>query len=242
MRMIQQPISWKQATWIEIKDCFRKIERAPFPLCITPEALQTVLGSVGSKLPETGAKAFGPVDFLGIDIVEPDPSSNSLSVVYSPDKEWGEKRMEYHLRHNRLWTADIHSHAGNFGSPSWKVGKGLGDLGYVEEVFKQNETMQFFFIPILTGTGTAEVCIWPWVCQRGEGDEPVLMFADLRVCNTSSFPARPFNPKWEKEVEDAKKPAKKESIPIQVIQPTSVKKNSEERSDTYGGNRYGNIL
>ena len=235
-RKIREHISWKCASWLEMKSSFYMIEKAPFQLCMTPEALQTMLSSVGSKPPETGAKGFGPVEFLGIDTIEPEPSSHTgFGAVYAPDTEWGDKTLEYHRLRNKLWTTDIHSHPGNLGTPSWKSGKGLGDLGYVEEVFKQNETMLFFFIPILTGTLTAEVTIWPWVCKRGEKDEPILMFADLCICPPSCFPVRPFNPKWEQQVEDAKNTAEKNKrTPPKPSQPTPLPTRREERKHYYG--------
>jgi hypothetical protein len=96
----------------------------------------------------------------------------------------------------RLWTGDIHSHPGGLGRPSQKDGKGTGDLGYVEEVFAQNEAMLWFAVPILTNTGKdREVSLHPWLCRRGQPLD--LYWADLKVCGTEFFPPRQFNPDWE---------------------------------------------
>jgi len=176
-------------------------ERAPVPFCITEKALEELLFTVGNSPPESGAKGFGPKDRMGIDLVEFDVwgSKAAGGAVYSPDTEWGNARLRYHMDKPedevRLWTADLHSHPGGHGAPSSKVGVGLGDLGYAEEVFKQNSPMRYFMMPILTGTGNGgEVEIHPWICVRGQ--PPILMRADFRVCDVDEFPERVFNPDW----------------------------------------------
>lgn len=178
---------------------------APFDLCITQRALRQLLRTVGLRRPESGAKAFGPADRMGIDLVEFDRLGSAAAggAVYSPDVDWGRERVNHHLaqpdERMRLWTGDIHSHPGGVGVPSSKAGPALGDLGYVEEVFQQNESMEFFLIPILTETGPAsrEVTIHPWIVRR-DGE---LMIARLRVCDAADFPEREFNPKWQERIE-----------------------------------------
>ncbi len=177
---------------------------APFQMCFTQPAMDELLGTVGALPPETGAKGFGPADSIGIDVVEFDAagSTRASSAVYSPDTDWGGQRQAFHLNQPpesmRLWTGDIHSHPGNYGSPSGKSGKGLGDLGYVEEVFATNESMRWFLMPIITRTGTDEVTIHPWIIERGQkGGPPKVYTADVHVCEVSEFPARQFNPDWE---------------------------------------------
>ncbi len=179
---------------------------APFDVCFTPEALETVLRTVGSMRPETGAKGFGPVECLGFDVIEFDHagSRDAGNGVYRPDVGWGNARCEHHLQQvgseTRLWTGDIHSHPGGGGLPSKRVGRGLGDLGYVELIFEENPTMLWFLLPILTGMGGeyGEVVIHPWVCKRDGG----LMTANLRVCDIAEFPRREFNPEWLREQEE----------------------------------------
>lgn len=176
-------------------------------MCFTPAALDQLLQTVGTKPPETGAKGFGPVDRIGFDLVEFDESGSAAAsaAVYSPDAKWGGERQKFHLdqadSNMRLWTGDLHSHPGNFGRPSQKSGTGLGDLGYVEQVFNENEAMRWFLMPILTGSGDEEVTIHPWVVERSQnGDAPKVYLAELRVCDVSEFPARQFNPAWEASV------------------------------------------
>lgn len=172
------------------------------PMCFTPEALDIIRRTVASRRPETGAKGFGPVDRIGFDVVEYDVrgSSSAHAAVYSPDVEWGSERQRFWMdrpsEHLRLWTGDIHSHPGDFGRPSRRAGPGLGDLGYVEAVFEANETMQFFFIPILTGVGTGRMAtLHPWIVSRDTPTEP--MWAEALVCRVDVFPPRVFNPEWE---------------------------------------------
>lgn len=177
---------------------------APFPMCFTEAALLSVIGSVGRWPAETGAKAFGPIDGFGVDVVEFDHrgSARSRRAVYRPDDQWGTARVQHwlHAADLRLWTADIHSHPGGFGSPSDKVGEGLGDLGFVEAVFDLNETIQYFMIPILTSTGpdSTLVDIHPWIVSRDDPDRP--MCAELRVCTPDQFPRRAFNSEWERRI------------------------------------------
>jgi hypothetical protein len=178
---------------------------APFPMCFTPDAMNELLRTVGSRPPESGAKGFGPIEQFGFDHIEFDAqgSSRATGAVYSPDAEWGMERLRYWMQKARddikVWTGDLHSHPGTMGWPSAKAGKALGDLGYVEEVFAENETMQFFAMPILTQTGVGkEVVIAPWIISRDRPDKPML--AELKICAASEFPKRVFNPAWEARV------------------------------------------
>lgn len=183
--------------------CSRSIMKAPFPVCFTDAAMKTVLETVGRLAPETGAKGFGPKDNIGFDQIEFDEngSRHATVAVYSPDHQWGARRVEFHLDKPddevRLWTGDVHSHPGSNGFPSGKAGPSLGDLGYVEEVFRVNEWLQWFALVILTGTGEDrdEVVVWPWLISRDDPHRPML--ADLRLCDVDEFPSRQFNPAWE---------------------------------------------
>jgi molybdopterin/thiamine biosynthesis adenylyltransferase len=177
--------------------------QAPFHLCITDESLSELRRTVGSRPPETGAKCFGPKDHFGIDVVEFDErgSAGASFVVYSPDTQWGAERQRHHLDQPddqmRLWTGDVHSHPGRGGHPSSKSGQGLGDMGYVEEVFRENPPMEWFMLPIFT-LDDDEIVIFPWIVQRGRnGSPPALHVAELKVCPASEFPLRIFNPEWE---------------------------------------------
>ena len=194
---------------------------APIPMCFTWEALDALLRSVGASRPETGAKGFGPLDRMGFDTIEFDESGSRQAggAVYAPDAVWGQRRQEYWLRQSddtaKLWTGDLHSHPGSFGFPSGKAGPGLGDLGYVEEVFRQNETMQYFLLPILTHTGTdAMPTIHPWVVSRDNPHQPLI--AKLQVCDsTADFPLRVFNPEWAASIA-AREPGSNDAERIQT--------------------------
>lgn len=184
-----------------------QVGQAPFPMCLTSEAMETLLATVGNQQPESGAKGFGPPEKIGIDVVEFDTlGSRSASYgMYSPDTRWGDERCNYWLNRPdddmRLWTADCHSHPGSSGYPSSKSGKAMGDLGYVEEVFAANESMQYFLMPILTIDGKSDqVTIWPWVISRDNPGSP--LWADLCICSVADFPDRIFNPLWEAAIRD----------------------------------------
>ncbi len=177
------------------------VARAPFPMCFTREALENLLRSVGNRYPESGAKGFGPKDRMGFDVVEFDRRGSSFAhgVMYAPDVEWGESRRIHHLtqpdENMRLWTGDAHSHPGHMGTPSRRSGHGLGDLGYAQLVFEENEWMEWFMLPILTGTGSGEVTLHPWVIHRFDPERP--MIADgVELCEPDQFPERSFNPVW----------------------------------------------
>ncbi|HEX8597029.1 MAG TPA: hypothetical protein VF952_00750 [Chloroflexia bacterium] len=185
------------------------IDEAPFPMFFTPSALHEVLATVGQRPPETGAKGFGPKDQMGFDVVEFDEggSSRASGGVYSPDVAWGDQRLDYWMSRPkgeiRLWTGDVHSHPGDIGFPSRKSGKGLGDLGYVEEVFSSTEWMQCFFMPIVTQPGQRRSpegpLICPWVVMRDAPDKPML--ARLKIGSIDQFPQRQFNPAWEERLD-----------------------------------------
>lgn len=179
--------------------------RSPVAMKITKAALTTLLESVGSKPPETGAALFGPVNGMGVDVVEFDVegSSRAAGSIYSPDVEWGNARLQHWMYQSaearRLFTGHCHSHPMGFGWPSGKAGPAMGDLGYTEAVFAMNEVMEVFLIPILTGTdGHGPQLIWPWVTTR---DDPLTpLWADLEICEVDAFDQRPFNPEWEAQV------------------------------------------
>jgi hypothetical protein len=195
---------------LEDTDCSphgrRRSEEAPFPMCFTEEAYRELERTVGAKAPETGAKGFGPRDLLGFDLIEFDElgSHNASGGVYSPDVVWGAERVKYWMNQTdetmRVWTGDIHSHPGQFGRPSSKAGVALGDLGYVEEVFAQNEWMLWFALPIVTNTGhRRSPMVNCWFIHRCKPDVP--MWAEIRICSgVDEFPERKYNPEWEARV------------------------------------------
>jgi len=188
-----------------LPDCLwkqhRGYPRAGFPMCFTEEALIQLLMDVGRCLPETGAKGFGPKDTVGFDVIEFDEggSARARRAAYAPDAAWGERRRQHHLAQQgaqmRLWTGDIHSHPDHFVRPSAESGPGQGDLGYARMVFEQNEWMEWFLMPILTGCGSSEVTIHPWVIARDDVDRPYVASSVL-VCPADEFPEREFNPVW----------------------------------------------
>ena len=178
-------------------------EAAPITMCFTPEAMQEVVNTVGARPPETGAKGFSPVDHIGFEIVEFDVrgSQAASGSVYAPDSAWGDERCAYWMgqpdERMRLWSGDIHSHPGLAGIPSPATGRGLGDLGYVAEVFDQNEVHQHFLMPIVTRVGTDKPPILsPWVLERNDPSRP--LWANVRICRVEQFPTRQFNPDWER--------------------------------------------
>jgi molybdopterin/thiamine biosynthesis adenylyltransferase len=189
----------------ELPDCYwqdhRDVPRAQFPMCFTREALEDLLRSVGMRYPETGAKGFGPKDRMGFDVVEFDQagSASAHGAMYAPDVAWSEARRLHHMDQPddrmRLWTGDVHSHPGYSGRPSASVGRGLGDLGYAERVFEENEWMEWFLMPILTGTGTREVTIHPWVIHRDAPHRPMIA-SSVELCSPEQFPERTFNRSW----------------------------------------------
>jgi hypothetical protein len=168
----------------------------PVPLCITAPALATLLATVGARRPETGAMLLGPERF-GIDFVEFDErgSAQASASVYRPDAEWRTARIRHHGQSSsfRLWTGDAHSHPNGMGRPSGKAGPGLGDLGQVESIFEAVPDMEWFALPILTGAGTDEVTIWPWLCERTTTGV-TLYLANMEICDADLFPERRFNP------------------------------------------------
>lgn len=186
------------------------VPAASFPMCFTPAAIAELRRTVGSRPPESGAKGFARADKFGFDVVEFDYRGSGVTSgdVYSPDTHWGDKRCEHWLNQpegrQRLWTGDMHSHPGGFRRPSPGIGRGLGDLGYVAEVFAQNPWMEYFLLPILTDTDPGSECnITPWVIHRAEPNRPLL--AELRICSVDEFPERIFNPDWEREQASASK-------------------------------------
>lgn len=134
---------------------------APIDFCITAEALRAIEVTVGSLPPETGAKLFGPIDKIGVSHVEFDEggSAKATGSVYAPDAAWGTDRVNHWLDAESplLWQGDVHSHPGDMAEPSPKVGKGLGDLGYVEQVFKLNPLLTVFLMPIVCQSVRVEI-------------------------------------------------------------------------------------
>ena len=174
-------------------------EKSDFDICFSPRALKNLVKTVGSKVPETGAKGFTPVLSLspedseykiGFDIVEFDKkgSENATGTMYSPDVEWGTERVEHHMdcEEPRIWSGDIHSHPGKYGTPSPDSGDGLGDLGYVKKVFENFPFLKYFLLPIITIEPNKDVVIHPWVIDRERPDFPLI--ADVKVCHPSLFP------------------------------------------------------
>jgi len=170
-----------------------------FEMCFSPEALNNLLKTVGSRRPETGAKGFSPIissdpnsndSRIGFDIIEFDErgSRKASHSMYSPDQEWGTERVEHYFdaEELRIWTGDIHSHPGKGGYPSPESGDGLGDLGYVRKVFDNHQYLDFFLLPIITIEGR-KIVIHPWIIDRKDPSNP-LIAKNVKVCSASDFP------------------------------------------------------
>ena len=188
----------------EVQLCCRSVELAPVTLYLTSEVLEAIGSTVGSKPPETGAKLFGPSALAGADVLEFDVrgSARAGQAVYTPDSEWGDKRLAYWLLRpdadQRLWTGDVHSHPNGYGLPSSEVGEGLGDLGYARAVLEAVEWMEHFFFPIITGALSGEPHLWPWVMTRDRLGEA--QYAQVVVGDVSDFPPRQFRSSWSTAV------------------------------------------
>ena len=178
---------------------YPSLKKSDFEMCFSPEALNNLLKTVGSRQPETGAKGFSPVlsanpnsnyYAIGFDIIEFDNigSNKASHSMYSPDQEWGTERVDHYLyaEETRLWAGDIHSHPGNFGYPSRESGDGLGDLGYVRKVFDNFQYLDFFLLPIITLEGE-KIVIHPWIIDRKNPGTP-LIAKKVKVCSSSEFP------------------------------------------------------
>lgn len=194
------------SSWV-VPACPDEGDPLDLALSFTPTALWELIQTVGARPPESGAKLFGPVERFGVDLVEFDEVGSAAAggAVYSPDTDWGSERLAHWISQRgedqRIWTGDAHSHPGGFGWPSRRSGPGLGDLGYVEAVFEQNEVQFEFCIPILTHTGAqpSALQIHPWVVLRDEPLRP--RWARFELCHVPAFPQRRFNPAFEHHTE-----------------------------------------
>ena len=172
-------------------------EKSSFEMCFSPDALENLLKTVGTNVPETGAKGFSPILSndpedpyrIGFDVTEYDElgSQKASFSMYSPDEEWGTERVNHYLDADdmRLWVGDIHSHPGASGYPSPESGDGLGDLGYVRKVFKSFPYLNFFLLPIIT-LENKRIVIHPWIIDRNRPEIPLI--AKVKVCSPSNFP------------------------------------------------------
>lgn len=177
------------------KSLMSRFDVAPFPMCITQTALDAIRDTIGSLPPETGGKLFGPIDKMGIDLFEFDEqgSSDAGVAVYAPNARWGQGRRDYHIVHGeprRQWWGDVHSHPGDSNTPSGKSGPGLGDMGYAEQVFAQNEAIQWFFMPIVNHQDN-KVFISPYIISRYNPTTP-LIAPSLDICSDDDFPEAEF--------------------------------------------------
>jgi molybdopterin/thiamine biosynthesis adenylyltransferase len=198
------PRASKPRTWY-LPGCPPDADPIDIEMAFTPAASRTLLATVGSRTPESGAKLFGPVERFGVDRVEFDVlgSERASGAVYSPDTRWGSERLRYWISQRggeqRIWTGDAHSHPSAFGWPSAKAGPGLGDLGYVEAVFEENEVQNEFCIPILTNVGQrpadGPVRIHPWLVLRSEPLRP--RWGSFVIRSVDEFEPRRFNPAFD---------------------------------------------
>lgn len=174
-------------------------DRSDLEMCFSPKALKTLLETVGTNTPETGAKGFSAVISddpdentlrIGFDIIEYDKigSQNAHATMYSPNLEWSTQRVNHHMDAEdlRFWVGDIHSHPGKNGKPSGDYGDGSGDLGYVRKIFQTYPfPLDFFLLPIIT-LEAGKIIIHPWIIERKNPTKPLI--AEVRVCNPFDFP------------------------------------------------------
>lgn len=170
------------------------VKRAALPMRMSPSAGDTLLATVGRKPAETGDFLFGPPDRLGVDVVEFDEvgSEAATRTVYSPDATWANARLDFWEaqpgEEQRTLVGIAHSHPGEVGIPSGDLGPGKGDLGYARLMLRCDSQRSFVFAPILTGTGTDRVTVWPWILVRERAEEGFLWVDDFSVAPLSEFP------------------------------------------------------
>lgn len=188
------------------KPLLREYSAVHFPFCMTEEAQDAILSTVGQKRPETGGMLFGPIDRMGVSLFEFDVKGSQAASgsVYKPDNVGGQKRRNFHLSSGAplIWWGQLHSHPGQFNRPSGKSGRGEGDMGYVEEVFIQNESMQHFFMPILNLDADGSVFISPYIITRDHPDR-IQVAPEVIICDESEFPESEFPVPFRlKDIED----------------------------------------
>jgi len=195
------------ASFDEAARALPRVDVSDVALHLTPEVLRSISETVGRRKPETGAMLLGPWDRGGADRLEFDEQGSKAASgsVYAPDTAWANERVRFwHGQPDhelRVWHGQVHSHPGTFARPSPAAGQAAGDLGYVAEALRVNDAMQDFFLPIVTGSGTADPVLWSWVVSR---DDPnAVRFAEVRIGPAADFPARRFNTEWQTRQEAA---------------------------------------
>ncbi|MFZ4580583.1 MAG: hypothetical protein ACOYOB_19535 [Myxococcota bacterium] len=172
----------------------RHVTFAPDPVHITADVLRAIASTVASEAPETGGMLLGPAEVEGTDFFEFDESGSrgASSSVYRPDFIWANELQQFHSNAApmRLFDGFVHSHPGNFFQPSRSAGGAEGDLGFANVALQQNEHLQRFLLFIVTGSGTDEPVLWPWVVYADSPD--VAMLARVVVSTPDQFPARKF--------------------------------------------------
>jgi len=155
MRIRQPQLNILTLAAIQKQD--KSIKDSGLTLFITPEAMDD-LADVFSVLPaEGGLFGYGPKDKDGMDVLEPDVrgSTTATGVSYSPYTPYFNRHAEWWLNRAeaevRVEHGIIHSHPGNSGFPSGRMGERRGDLAYGQALLENQPWMASWFIPIVTG-------------------------------------------------------------------------------------------
>ena len=112
---------------------------------ISRSALDAIIENIGSKRPETGGMLIGPIGGDKITHFVFDEEASVSSITYSPSFEELSVLCDIAAEKGYTLKGFCHSHPCGCSQPSY------GDMEYVRKFFRENEKLEKFYMPILTG-------------------------------------------------------------------------------------------
>ncbi len=117
---------------------------------ISRSALDAIIDKIGSKRPENGGMLIGPVVGDNITHFVFDEDAAVSSITYSPSFEELSVVCDIAAENGYTLKGFCHSHPCGYSQPS------MGDMEYVRKFFSENEKLEKFYMPILTGAPIGE--------------------------------------------------------------------------------------
>ncbi|MEO0403250.1 MAG: ThiF family adenylyltransferase [Bacteroidota bacterium] len=130
---------------------------------------QEIKETVGSIPAESGGVLFGCRETNTIRSFCFDPHGRTTGGAYDPDVNFLNKRLREEAERGNEFLGFIHSHPPGVRRLSPDMGNGIGDLGYMDLIFKSMKKIDVLNVPlVMSSANTDEFEIIPFIAKRGK--------------------------------------------------------------------------
>jgi len=179
-------------------------------MVFTQEAYDEIMRTVATLPAETGGILLGNRDDFVVQKFIFDDSGSRGPTSYDPDIGSLNKKIKYEWEENQLALLGfIHSHPRGYAQLSGDMGNGIGDIGYIKEIFKYIEALDKFLVPIVfSKADRGKYEMFPFMARRDNEDNYETL--SLKIIDKYEKKSNIANSNTQEKKSDVKKTTQKE--------------------------------